>query len=47
LGMALWPVVGFFGWLYYTDVGGLVAVLACWKAAGSGKWGWSALVSTG
>ncbi|KAK4048632.1 glucosyltransferase [Microbotryomycetes sp. JL201] len=41
--IALFPVASFFGFLYYTDLGGLVCILLALHASFSGSWALSAL----
>jgi len=45
--LALFPITAFFSGLYYTDVGGLVLVMECWRRGLEGRYGLSALVSCG
>lgn len=42
--ISFFPLVFFFGGLFYTDVGGLVLILASYRAALSDRWMLSALV---
>lgn len=43
--LALFPITAFFSGLYYTDVGGLLFVMECWRRGLQGRYGRSALVS--
>lgn len=42
--IALFPVVAFFGWLYYTDMISLVLVLSSYLLSLKRRWGISAFV---
>ncbi|BGP43690.1 glucosyltransferase [Rhodotorula kratochvilovae] len=35
--IALFPLLGWWSWMYYTDMGSIVAVLLCWKAGLQGR----------
>ncbi|GAA5980146.1 hypothetical protein JCM11641_006928 [Rhodosporidiobolus odoratus] len=44
--IALNPLVGWWAWLFYTDLGSLVLVLLAWKEALKGRWATSAVLGS-